>query len=487
VTAARSIPRIVRDLAADRRTRPALIVGDEVRDWQTLAANAARIARSMQSRGVREGNFVTVALPNGVDSIETCLAIWMIGATPQPISHRAMQAELERVVALAWPTMVVSEQLGGSVAGVPIFGASDLRQASQDGSPLPERISPSLKAPLSGGSTGDPKIIVATQSGIIDPASLEMWRLGPDDTVLMPGPLSHNAPFLTTFLALFAGATVVLMPRFEPEEALSAIERHRATWVYFVPTMMQRIMRLPRDILERSDLSSIRTLWHLAAPCAPWLKEAWIDLIGPDGVWELYAGTEGQAATIISGRDWLSHRGSVGRVAFGEMKVVASDGRDAAPGEPGEIYMRPAGGVPTYRYIGAEPERLGDWETLGDVGWFDADGYLFLGDRRGDMVLVGGSNVYPAEVERVIDAHPGVLASAVIGLPDDDLGHRLHAIVQTQRPVCEAELSAHVAGLLTPYKRPRTYEFVTDDIRDAAGKVRRSDLRNARLTVEALR
>ena len=176
-----------------------------------------------------------------------------------------------------------------------------------------------------------------------------------------------------------------------------------------------------------------------------WLKQAWIDWIGPERLWELYGGTEAQAFTIISGTEWLAHRGSVGRPLAGEIRVVDEAGQPVPPGTTGEIYLRRAEGTPpTYRYVGAEAKRLDDWESLGDMGWMDAEGYLYLTDRQADMILVGGANVYPAEVEAALESHPRVRSSAVIGLPDEDLGNRVHAIVQVDGDVPDAELVAHL-------------------------------------------
>jgi len=233
----------------------------------------------------------------------------------------------------------------------------------------------------------------------------------------------------------------------------------------------------------RYRVSTLQTAWHLAAPCPPWLKEAWIEWLGPDVIMELYAGTEAQAVTIITGTEWLEHRGSVGKVAVGEMAAFDAGGNRLPPGEIGEVFMRrPEGEPASYRYLGAEARTLpGGWESLGDIGSFDADGYLYLADRRTDMILVGGSNVYPAEIESALDEHPLVQSSAVIGLPDEDLGSRVHAIVQPRPGLSEEALREHVRGLLVTYKQPRSYEFVSENIRDDAGKVRRTQLRAERL------
>ena len=168
-------------------------------------------------------------------------------------------------------------------------------------------------------------------------------------------------------------------------------------------------------------------MWHLAAPCPPWLKEEWINWLGAETIWELYGGTEAQAATIITGAEWMAHRGSVGKVNVNQFKVLRADGTEADPGEVGEVFMRPSDdeNVRTYRYVGAEARRIeGGWESLGDMGAIDADGYLYLSDRQTDMILAGGANIYPAEIEAALDEHPRVRSCAVIGLPDDDLGNR---------------------------------------------------------------
>jgi bile acid-coenzyme A ligase len=255
--------------------------------------------------------------------------------------------------------------------------------------------------------------------------------------------------------------------------------------MYVVPTMMARISKLPDDVRARYDVSSLKVVWHLGAPCPPWLKQTWIDWIGPEAIWELYAGTEAQASTIIGGVDWLAHRGSVGRPLSGEMKVVRADGTDADPGEIGEIYMRPSDPKSrTYAYVGADARTIeGGWESLGDMGAIDADGYVYLADRQTDMILAGGSNVYPAEVEAALDEHPRVRSSAVIGLPDDDLGSRIHAIVQTDdgTPIDVDELRGHLAERLVRYKIPRDFEFTTEPLRNDAGKIRRSALRADRI------
>jgi bile acid-coenzyme A ligase len=215
-----------------------------------------------------------------------------------------------------------------------------------------------------------------------------------------------------------------------------------------------------------------------------WLKEAWIEWLGAEKIRELYAGTEAQVATVITGEEWLQHRGSVGRpIGGGQIRILGEDGQELPPGEVGEVFMMPARGRgSTYRYIGAEARSHEGWESLGDMGYLDADGYLYLADRQTDMILSGGANIYPAEVEAALDAHPAVRSSAVIGLPDEDLGNATHAIVDiADADVGEPELREFLVERLARYKQPRTYELVREPLRDDAGKLRRSRLREERL------
>jgi bile acid-coenzyme A ligase len=469
-------------VAARMNDRWAVKCSDKTTSWTQLHERTNRIARGLISRGVRHGDFLTIALPNSIEFIELFYAAWKIGAIPQPVSWRMPLSEMKSIVDLAAPPVVVSDIMLD--VGRAVVSIGELLALSDDGSDLPDAVSPAWKAPTSGGSTGRPKLIVAGQPGVLMQSAAVRWRIAQDDVVLMPGPLYHNGPIVTTFPALMVGAPVVVMPKFDPEETLQLIEKYRVTWVYLVPTMMSRIWRLPVDIRKRYDLSSLKTVWHLAAPCPVWLKEEWINWLGPDVVWELYGGTEGVAATIIGDREWLAHKGSVGLPTPGsEIEAFSPKGEILPRGETGEIFMRQKPGLAsTYRYVGAETRRLdGGWESIGDIGWLDGEGYLYLADRRTDLILVGGANVYPAEVEAAIDEHPLVQSSCVIGIPDDDLGNRVHAIVQAREGLSETDLKQHLAERLVRYKRPRSIEFVMEPLRDEAGKVRRSQLRAMRL------
>jgi bile acid-coenzyme A ligase len=462
--------------------RVAIVHEGEARTRSALDRRANRLARAYRERGVGEGDLVTLALPNCIEFFEACLAVWRLGATPQPISSQLPPRERRTIVELADPALVVGVEAGeyGPRRAVPP-GWEPAPTLSDE--PLPDVVPGAARAMTSGGSTGRPKLIVDTSPATCDPEAAENGML-PGGTTLVPGPLYHAGPFMTSWSALLSGGRVVLMTRFDAERALELIARHRVDWVLFVPTMMQRIWRLRAEVRGRYDVSSLRRVMCTGAPSPAWLKRAWIEWLGPEKIYEAYGGTERSGGTMISGTEWLAHPGSVGRPTGGRrIRILDEEGKECPPGVAGEVYMMPPGGRgSTYRYVGAEASATSDgWETLGDVGYLDEEGYLYLVDRKTDMIVTGGANVYPAEVEAALDAHPAVRSSAVIGLPDDDLGQRVHAIVDAPAPPDETELRAHLAERLVRYKIPRSFEFVDQPLRDDAGKVRRPALRETRL------
>ena len=461
--------------------RPAVTVDDVTVSRAELESLANRMARAFIENGVQLGDYVTIGLPNSPEFFAAALASWKVGAVPQPVSPRLPRREREAIIELADSRLVLGAEPVEHPGRV-CFPLGWLPDESIDDAPLPDAIAPTWKAPTSGGSTGRPKLIVAGEPGVIDTDADPGMGVHREGVMLVPGPMYHNAPFSYSCRGLVSGNHIVTMARFDAEATLAAAQRHRPDWMLLVPTMMLRITRV-EDHADY-DMSSLRVVWHMAAPCPPWLKEMWIQWLGGDRIFELYAGTEAQSVTVIRGDEWMTRRGSVGKPIYGEMKVVDSAGNDAAADEVGEIYMRAPAGRVTYRYVGADAKCTEDgWESLGDMGWIDADGYVYLTDRLGDMILSGGANIYPAEVEAAIDEHPSVRSSAVIGLPDDDLGSRIHAIVQPAvgAVLSDDDLRAHLAERLVRYKIPRTFEFVVDPLRDDAGKVRRGQLRDDRL------
>ncbi|MEU6244052.1 AMP-binding protein [Streptomyces sp. NPDC047024] len=487
---------IPRAHAAEHPDTVAVRSGDEQLTWTELYRASGEVACGLSLLGVERGRIVPLMLPNGVDVVVAAFACLKLGAVPQPLSTRLAPPEEEAILALSDPAVVVGLEEGAPVGDGRFRSTTvaELRRRAGEfefKEDLATEVGPSWKAPTSGGSTGRPKIILSGAAGAFNPFDMEAWGLRPGEQSLITAPVHHNAPFSTAMTTLFNGGTVTLLERFDAERVLAEIERHAVTWVYLVPTMMRRILALPEKTRERYDLSSLVSVWHCAEPCPPATKQAWIDWLGPERIWELYAGTEAQAGCTISGTEWLAHRGSVGRPTWGEIKIVALDGTPVTePGVPGEIFMRVSEGKPpAFRYIGAEIEEDDGWSTLGDIGEFDADGYLHLRDRRSDMLLVGGVNVYPAEIEAALTEHPHVLSGAVIGLPDADRGNRVHAIVQIEegRPTTAEEIDAFLATRLSPHKRPRSIELVTTPLRSAAGKLRRSALRAERLADGASR
>ncbi|TDJ41379.1 MAG: acid--CoA ligase [Gammaproteobacteria bacterium] len=478
-----SLSRILAFWAAQQPDSIALRHEEDSVTWSELDQRSNRLARAYQNLGVGQDDFVTIGLPNGIEFFEACFATWKAGATPQPISARLPKFERDQIVELGNPALVV---------GVPDDEYGDLITVAQGfrpdpelpNDPLEERTATYYKAMTSGGSTGRPKLIVSKNAAETNPED-DMLNFGMQGSVLIPGPLYHNGPFMWAMAGLFKGNRVTVTTRFDAEQTLALIESERVDTVYMVPTMMQRIWNLTPEVRQGFDVSCLRTLWHLAAPCPPWLKEAFMEWLGPEVIWELYGGTEGQGGTVITGPEWLQHKGSVGKPNPAcEMKIVNEQGETLPVGDVGEIYIRPlAGAGTTYHYIGAEPRSLeGGWESIGDMGCFDEDGYLYLSDRRTDMILSGGANIYPAEVEAAIDAFPGVRSSAVIGLPHEDLGDSVHAIVDApNNDVSEQALVDHLAQRMVRYKIPRSFEFVVDPLRDDAGKVRRTALRAERI------
>jgi bile acid-coenzyme A ligase len=454
----------VRQISEQQPDQPALTCEGVTVLWRDLEPRTNRLAHTLARRGVGQADFVTIGLPNGIAFYETCIAAWKLGATPQPVSWRLPEREREEIVALVQPAIVVTS---------PVEPDAD----ASDQPILPDRVAPAFKAPTSGGSTGRPKVIVSGQAGTTDPeAPFSLGGRVRGQTELVAGPLYHNGPFVFSMPGLLSGGHLVVMPRFDASEALELVERYRVEWMMLVPTMMLRIWRLPEAERLGRDVSSLRAVLHLAAPCPAWLKHEWINWLGADAIWELYAGTEAQGVTLITGEEWLQHEGSVGRPLPGRMKITDEQGDEVPVGEVGEIWMKPPEDNPTYRYIGAVARARDGWESIGDLGWMDDDGYLYLADRRTDLILAGGANIYPAEVEAALMEHPLVVTCAVIGLPDEDLGQRVHAVLEVSGEVSDDELREFLGERLVRYKVPRSFERVEGQVRDDAGKVRRGAL-----------
>ena len=331
-------------LAAEAPDRPVVSADGRTITRAELESASNRLARAYAELGVKQGDYVTIAVPNSIEWVLATVAVWKLGAIPQPLSPRLPDAEFEGLLDLVPRALLVGRADPRGV--VPSVDADFTGSPELSDAPLPEAVSPVWKSMASGGSTGRPKLIEAGGDGRI-PADLLAMSMGnePTDTQLLPVPLSHNTGFTSAAIALLTGQHLVLMRRFDPEHFLRLVTDYRVNYLATVPTILQRLLPVYHANPDAYDLSSLRRLWHLAAPCPPNIKEAWIELLGPDAVWELYGGTELQALTFISGSEWLTHRGSVGRVVAGEMKVLDDDGNECPPGVLGEIYMRPSPGL----------------------------------------------------------------------------------------------------------------------------------------------
>lgn len=486
------------DLAAQRPSKVVLTCIDESGGETTfttddLVRRTTQVARSFQEHGVDERALVVLALSNGPEMILMSYAAWWLGACVLPLSPKSPQSERAAVLASAAESercIFLVDEVGGAAA----IRAGAILELSETMSadPLEDRVPHPGRAIASGGSTGRPKIIAETRPhvAIPDRETRVSQLLGrrPGDTALVFGPLYHTLSYGTVFSTIFDRGRVVLLARFDETRILDAIERHRVQVLATVPAHLRRLA--DREDIANRDLSSIVSLYHSGAPCPEWLKRRWLDLVGPTNLYEGFGSTEATGMLVIRGDEWLDHPGSVGRCELTDVVIRDEFGNEVNDGEVGEIYMRwradagyhPPGTRETYRYWGAPPARStpDGFISVGDLGWLE-DGYLYVADRRVDMIITGGVNVYPAEVEAVLSEHEGVRDVVVIGVPDQEWGRRVHAIVE---PACQAacleqlasELDAFSRTRLSAVKVPKSYELVTSMPRNDIGKIRRSEL-----------
>ncbi|MER5626911.1 AMP-binding protein [Streptosporangium sp. NPDC002544] len=475
-------------IAARTPDRPALtfapVGGPEtVLTWADLESRANQVARLLAAHGAGPGTRVIVALRNGPAHFLACIGAWKVGAMVLPLKHSLPPREQAGFVELVEPVVVVADGWDRPPA-VTLLGTAELDATGNlDSGALPPIVPHPGKAVASGGSTGRPKVIVDPRPWVHRSGEVmgvgSAHGFGHGQTQLVAGALYHNAPFCWAYLGLCEEHHLVLTDRFDPAHSVDLIERHRVQFLFMAPVMMQRVMRLP-GIAER-DLSSIETLFHTAAPCPPWLKRAWIDRIGPERVVERFGASEAVGNTCITGSEWLTHPGSVGRGENTHIRILDEDRRDVPTGTVGEVFTRPLHVTgPTYEYLGSSPatSTLDGYTSVGDMGRLDEEGYLYLADRLSDMINNAGTNVYPAEVEAVISEHPAVADVSVVGLPDEEYGQRVHAVVELTAgmELTETELAAFCRERLSSEKVPRSVEFRARLPRDEAGKLRRRGL-----------
>jgi long-chain acyl-CoA synthetase len=490
---------------AHARVRPdqvALRQEDQTRSYAELDDRARRVSHALAALGVRRGDRVAVMIPNSFEFFEAIHGCGRLGAVVVPVNIHFKADEAGWIVTDSGAAaVVVAEELQPALAGVPdvpklvVGPGGDYEAALAD---APERGEvegvdevgdgwPTIMA-YTSGTTGRPKGVAIGEDdfrrrAVGVAASGERWGFGTDDVHLLVGPSYHMGPLFWSQMHLAFGGSVVILPKWDARACLELIQRRRVTNVHMVPANFTRILELPESMRRDYDLSSLKIVVHAAAPCPVPLKRAFMDFVGADKVWEYFGASEG-GGTVISPQEWLEHPGSVGRPFPGnEFQIVDDNGNVLPPGEVGTIFAKPA--ASSFEYHN-DPEKTasshrGEWFTVGDAGYLDDDGYLYLTDRKSDMVISGGVNIYPREIEDALHQHPEVVDCAVLGVPDDDWGEVLYAVVQ--RPAgstLDADgVVAWCREKLADYKRPRVVEFVDELPRDPNGKVRKPKLREA--------
>jgi bile acid-coenzyme A ligase len=441
--------------------------------WRHLDERSNQVARAIAARGVGAGDRVGLELPNSVGMVEAVLGAWKVGAAPVPVRWDLPDWERDRVAQVLDAALMVGRD------GSDLFVEADAMSSA----PLPPVVSPSVSGICSSGSTGTPKVIMDHNPAVLLPSSKPFpaaWGVEVGtQRILVPTALYHTNGF-AQFTYLLAGDSLTIMVKFDAALAVDLIERQRITTFTATPTMLARIARLPG--IDRRDFSSLVWVQQGAASFPPALVRTWIDLVGGDRLYMCYGMTERIGLTAIRGDEWLEHPGSIGRGFRGtELRILDQDQHEVPVDEVGEIYMRSTT-TGMYGYLGSSqslPTTADGFATAGDLGRLDAEGYLFIADRRVDMIVSGGANVFPAEVEAALSEHPAIADVVVIGLPDPEWGHRVHAIVEPERPdgpPSEDEVRGFAKQRLAGYKVPKTVEFVDAIPRSAATKVNRAQL-----------
>lgn len=419
-------------LALQARREPdavAVRCGARVLTRAELDSAAGRLAAAWRDQGLRRDDVVGVALPNGVDVVLACAAVWKAGATVRHLPP------------------------GRSVPGLALLVAEPPRvpRHGEDPSLDPDLAATAWKISSTSGSTGEPRTVRAAAPARVDPDACTPSFMPQAAVQLVGGPLWHAAPFVYAMRGLMAGHELVVLPRFDPAAWLDAADDGGATWAMLVPAQMRAITDDPAH--ARTSLPALEHVVHLGARCPEPLKRRWLRWLGPERVLEVYAGTEAHGLTLVGGREWLDHPGCVGRgIAGTEIEIRDAAGRSLTPGEVGEVWLR------------REPA---PWGTQGDLGRLDPEGRLWVLDRAADVMRRGGREVWPADVEGVLDEHPDVVASVVV-----ERAGELHAVVEGA--VDLAQLRAWAHARLPADLRPTSWERVEQPVRDAAGKVRRA-------------
>jgi long-chain acyl-CoA synthetase len=496
-------------IAASNPDAPAVIAPDGgVVTYAELAREADRYGRGFQALGLVPGDAVATLLPNGVTALAAYFAAIETGLYIVPVNWHQVAAEIAHILTDSGAGAFLADERFAAVAreaadlagvknrfaagSVPGFEpAARLGDDGTDARPSPR----THGAPMlyTSGTSGRPKGVRRPLTGE-DPDQVSpvagwffgLFGLAPlDDHVhLCCSPLYHTAVLNFATISVQLGHPVVLMDHFEPAELLALVERHRVTHTHMVPTQFRRLLALPQPVRDRYDVSSLRAVIHSAAPCPPDVKRQMIQWWGPV-ITEYYAASEG-GGTGITAREWLARPGSVGKAWLGtEVRVLDDHGDDVPAGQTGLVYLRM--GTSTFDYHQDEEKtrasRARGMFTVGDIGYLDEDGYLYLCDRKSDMIISGGVNIYPAEIENALSSHPAVADVAVFGIPHDDWGEEIKAVVQPAAgagpgPELTTDLLAFLGDRVARFKLPRTIDYVAELPRDPNGKLYKRRLRD---------
>lgn len=504
----RTHPRIVAGHSPDRIAIIVAETGESI-SYAQLVERADRGAALFSSLGLEEGDTIAILAENHLRYAELCWAAKNSGLYYVCISTHLNIDDLAYVLENSGAQLLLTTDLHAPSARSAIGAMADAPQIVLiDGTPAPgelayeELLRAETAAPPAGrmagasmlyssGTTGRPKAVrpPLRQRWPEDPPRrqallIDVFEFAPDMVLINPGPLYHAAPLRKMMTALRLGGTTILFQRFEPDAVLDGIARYRGTHGFFVPTMFVRLLRHKAEGHAIPDMSSLRSAIHGAAPCPPSVKQAMIDWWGPV-IHEIYGGTEGMGHTAIRAEEWIAHRGSVGRPPAGcTLKIVDGDGRPVEPGQPGLIYMA-NGNRFAYHGDEAKTREVHDAEgfaTFGDIGYLDGDGYLYLTDRHSHMIISGGVNIYPQESENILIDHPLIADVAVIGIPHEEYGEEVRAIVEpivwpADEQALAADIIAYCRARLSPLKCPRGVDFIARLPRTEMGKIAKRSLR----------
>lgn len=446
--------------------------------WKDLHIYSNKLAWYLIKKGFGKGKVAMVSFPNGIEHILSTLAIWKTGGCYMPVSCKITDTELKKICKIIKPSVsFIDKEMPCKTEIINIDSIIDICKDESEKMPKDVEANPNMISP-SGGTTGDFKFIKQNMaSGMSDEIIKNWFKMSGmefEQRQLLVGPLFHGAPHTAAFNGLFVGNTIIIPRNLRPEKIVEYIKKYKIEFIQMIPTLMNRIIKL--QDFNKEDFKSIKALHHTGGYCSPYLKEKWINTIGAKKVYEMYSMTEAIGITYIRGDDWLNHYGSIGK-AFGDSKISIRDekGNELGPNEVGEIYMTSPDNYCMTEYINHKPLEVkdGGYRSVGDFGYLDEDGYLYFSDRRSDMLVIGGENVFATEVETVLTSNEKVVDAVVVGIPDEEWGRRLHAIVQKKEEITENELIEYLKKNLLPYKIPKNFTFVNCIPRGENGKLNR--------------